>query len=233
MNYYIIVLVIAIIVLLYILYRFFNNTGKALQANANLNTVNSTPISISDTSTRYAYGIWVYVNSWTNSNASKTIFHRNTSADPSSSTNKPSIHLYLDSNTPTLKLKISQNSTAAPTDITMTSNFPIQKWCYVCISVDGQYVDSYIDGKLVKSSLLNYPLTSINSTEKIYLGSSSTNDIYLAGFYHWINPLTPQEVWNNYLKGNGGNPISNLFASIGVGVTLFKNNVEQTNVRIL
>lgn len=33
--------------------------------------------------------------------------------------------------------------------------FPLQKWVYVCVAITGSSIDVYLDGKLVKSSILN------------------------------------------------------------------------------
>jgi len=35
--------------------------------------------------------------------------------------------------------------------ILITNNYPIQKWCYIVISVDNNFIDCYLDGKLVLS----------------------------------------------------------------------------------
>lgn len=223
MNYYIFGLIIIIFVLMYILYRFFNNSGTKLTANANLNNTNITPIKVNDTAIRFAYGVWIYVNSWNTSNK-KTIFARG-------NVDNQTVKLYLDDSTPTLKLDIL-TATGSIKTIEMTTNFPVQKWCFACFSVDSKYIDCYIDGKLVKSVLLDNVVKTPNSSDNVFIGDNVTNDIYLAGFYHWTNPLTPQEVWSKYINGNGKNAISKLFASYGLGVFMLKDNVEQTSFRI-
>ena len=38
-----------------------------------------------------------------------------------------------------------------PTVVKLTQNFPLKKWTYVTISVDNSYIDSDIDGKLIRS----------------------------------------------------------------------------------
>jgi hypothetical protein len=231
MNYYIVVLVVVIVIILYVLYRYFKNSGKRLTANVDLNKTNHTPIPITDTSTRFAYGVWIYVNSWDTKADSKHIFYRSVLNQPHS------FRLILDKNNPILYVDLSQNkvgsSTVATEQIPITTNFPMQKWCYVCISVDGKYVDCYLDGKLVKSVLLQDTVKTPGSSDVINIGSTTDkNDILLAGFYHWTHPLTPQDVWEKYSSGNGGNFLSNLIASIGVRFSIFKNNVEEVNIRM-
>lgn len=236
MNYVLIVTIIIIIVLFYILWRYFSNTGTKLIANTNLNTVQTTAIKINDTSVQYAYGIWIYVNSWTpgsiagSTNKNKIIFSR--APDLSKRANNYSTCLYLDDVSPTLYLDITQTGTTTTPPITISSNFPIQKWCYVAFSVNNQYVDCYLDGKLVKSVYLSGPLKPIDTNGGIFLGSSTANDIYLNRFYHWANPLTPQDVWSNYLSGNGSNPLSALTNTIGFGFAFYRDNVESSTFRL-
>jgi len=241
MNYVLIITIIIIIVLLYVLWRYFSNTGTNISSNTNLNTIQTTPIPVSDRSVQYAYGVWIYVNSWTpgtggSSGPKKVIFSR--ASDANSRDSSYTTCLYLDNVSPILYLDIAQNGTGTPPGtvtppITISSNFPIQKWCYVAFSVNNQYVDCYLDGKLVKSVYLSGTLKSIESTGGIYVGSSTTpSDIYLNRFYHWANPLTPQDVWRNYLNGNGNNPLSALTNTIGFGFAFYRNNVETSTLRV-
>ena len=244
MNYVLIVTIIIIIVLFYVLWRYFSNTGTKLIANTNLNTIQTTAIKINDTSVQYAYGVWIYVNSWNpgssggSNNMNKIIFSR--AQESNSRISGYSTCLYLDDVSPTLYLDIAQNGTTIAQNgttktppITISSNFPIQKWCYVAFSVNNQYVDCYLDGKLVKSVYLSGTIQTIDSKGGVFLGSPlQPNDIYLNRFYHWANPLTPQDVWSNYLSGNGSNPLSALTNTIGFGFAFYRDNVESSTFRL-
>lgn len=234
MNYFLIITIAIIIILLYILWKYFSNTGTNLVKNTNLNIVQSTPIPINNTSVQYAYGVWVYVNSWkqdTPSGPKKTIFSRSNNSSKWDDVGNYTTCLYLDPVSPTLYLDIAQNG--ANTPITISTNFPIQKWCYVAFSVNNQYVDCYLDGKLVKSVYLQKTITTPALKDAVYIGSStSVNDIYINSFYHWANPLTPQQVWSNYLNGNGTSPMAALSNSFGFGFAFYKNNVETSTYRL-
>jgi hypothetical protein len=226
MNYYVIILIVVIIVLLFILYRYFNNSGKRLIAKADLNKTNHQAIKVNDTSTRFAYGVWIYVNSW-DVTSIKQIFYR-----------ENNIKLYLAKDSPTLYVDLTQNvatttpASSATPPIEISTNFPVQKWCYVCVNVDGRYVDCYVDGKLVKSVLLQNTILTPVSSKDVYIGDTDAHNILLADFHHWTNSITPQDVWSKYVSGNGGSYFSNLFASYGLGFSVLKDNVEQTNLRV-
>ncbi len=236
MDVFLAVIIAIIILLLYVLWRYFSNLGTKLAANTNLNTLNATPIKVTDTSVQYAYGVWIYVNSWaagTKDSPKKTIFSRsNTQSNTRDIYGNYTTLLYLDPVSPTLYLDLAQSGATKAEPIVMTTNFPVQRWCYVTFSANNQYVDCYIDGKLVKSVHLNKPLTVPRTTDNVYVGSlQTTSDIYINQLYHWANPLTPQQVWSNYLSGNG-NPFGLFTNNIGMGFTFYKDNVENSTFRL-
>ena len=151
MNYYImtpvtIILSIIIIVLVYVLYAYLTGTVTSLKPAASLKTIVPPILQIEGAqNTRYGYSIWAYVNTW-NNNSPKTIFSRS-----------ENIKVYLDNTSPTLKVDLAMNEKNDTTDETIyetmvvTTNFPLQKWVSIAVSVDNQFVDVYLDGKLVKS----------------------------------------------------------------------------------
>lgn len=238
MNGIAIILAIVVILLFYILYRFFMLKSTELTSTASLLDSNpSIPIVNKPTSTRYSYGIWIYVNSW-DSSIDKTIFER---------TNN--IKLYFSKAAPVLKCDISMNNgstTASSTTLEITDNFPLQKWVHIVTSVDNQYLDAYLDGKLVKSGRLyneavvvNNVTTSPESTPKtpgdepIVIGSGTTYDAYIAKFNHWALPLDPQTVWSTYSEGNGQSGMNNYISSYGIDLSILKDNVEQSKYSLL
>jgi hypothetical protein len=236
MDIFLAVVIAIVILLLYILWRYFSNLGTKLSTNTNLNSLNTTPIKIANTSVQYAYGVWIYVNSWapgTVKSPKKTIFSRSSKTDNTRDVyGNYTTLLYLDPVSPTLYLDVAQSGATEPKPIVMTTNFPVQRWCYVAFSVNNQYVDCYIDGKLVKSVHLDKALTVPQPSDSVYIGSPQmTSDIYINRLFHWANPLTPQQVWSNYLSGNG-NPFSLITNNIGMGFTFYKDNVENSTFRI-
>jgi hypothetical protein len=78
--------------------------------------------------------------------------------------------LYLDSITATLKMKIllesEKASSVAIDDVIITDSFPIQKWTHITVSVDSQYCDMYVDGKLSKS--IKYSSTPVQPQELLF-----------------------------------------------------------------
>lgn len=246
MNGIAIILAIVVILLFYILYRFFMLKSTELTSTASLLDSNpSIPIENKPTSTRYSYGIWIYVNSW-DSSIKKTIFER---------TNN--IKLYFADTAPVLKCEITMDDgktlatgeSAPTTTLEITDNFPIQKWVHIVTSVDNQYLDAYLDGKLIKSGRLYTDSVAADTTagttavsestpktpgnEPMVLGSGTTYDAYIAKFNHWSLPLDPQTVWSTYKEGNGQSGMNNYISSYGIDLSILKNNVEQSKYSLL
>lgn len=246
MNAVAIILAIIVILLFYILYRFFMIKSTELSSTASLMDQNpSIPIENKPTSTRYSYGIWIYVNSW-NSSIQKTIFER---------TNN--IKLYFADTAPVLKCDISMDdgqtlaagASAPITTLEITDNFPIQKWVHIVTSVDNQYLDAYLDGKLIKSGRLYSEAVTADTTtsttaspestpktpadEPMVIGGGTTYDAYIAKFNHWSLPLDPQTVWSVYKEGNGQGGMNNYISSYGIDLSILKDNIEQSKYSIL
>jgi hypothetical protein len=225
MEWPVIVLGIIIIILIYVLYVYFVSKSSVISKSANLKEGNSEPVTAitSGQSTRYAYGIWVYVNTW-DSTRKKTIFSR-----------KNNIHLYLAADEPSLYCSITclskDGSSLDEQTILVTDNFGVQKWVYIVISSDNTIVDAYVDGKLVNSTKL---VTSPNQPETAKVAPiiyGSGWDCYVAGLQNWKAPIGPQEAWDNYMDGNS-NALSQFFGSYSLNLAVDKDNVQQSSYTI-
>ena len=234
-----IILGIVIILLIYVLYKYFSKSSSSLGALMDLSTTSSSvPLITKDkvvnsTSARFSYGIWVYINTW-DTTLTKNIFYRQNST----TTTKYDIRLYLDPNSPTLYCDFytqqtttssgTTTSTPGTETVAITSNFPIQKWVYIIVSVDSKLVDTYIDGKLITSQELP-ALPNVTDTD-IYVGNFKA---YAAQFQRWTSPMDPQTAWKNYMSGNGGSALTKMFSSYGIDISFKKDNVEQNKFKLL
>ena len=103
-------------------------------------------------------------------------------------------------------------------------SFPIQQWCCFVLSVDSnKLVDSYINGKLVKSHQLESAETISSTTDssKIEQGELKENNvIYIAKFERIPKTMDPATAWKAYQDGNGGDFISKMFSSYGLSLRL-------------
>ena len=199
-----IILGIVLIILLYILYKYMTTDNSLLQEYVSLNDTQAVITTLEKARTpRYAYGLWIYVNEW-DSSTEKTIFKRD-----------GNMEVVLDATTASCVVKI-KTGTEATTEhpIQITDNFPLQKWIHLIVSVDNEYVDCYIDGKLVRSARVYTPpassggtalLPSIppEATTGVQLGDGTAFNAYVTKFKRWIYPINPQTAYSEYMAGNG------------------------------
>jgi len=221
MNYLIIGLGVLIILLIYILYQYFTKKDSVLTKEGSLKTAipNITNID-KPTSSRYAYGIWIYVNTW-DPTQEKTIFSR-----------AENLQLYLDKSSPSLKCRVKMSNEEVgkmSEEIIITDNFPLQKWTHIIVSVDNQFVDTYLDGKLVKSQRFFNPEGNIMPLVPGKEGNISFGqfDAYVKDFKRWTQPMDPQTALNEFIKGSEFGAVEKVFANDGVDISILKNNELQ------
>jgi hypothetical protein len=205
-------IIIAIIVVGVYFFISFNTSNKLI-VTKNLNEINA-PIKITNqpNGTRSAIAVWIYITSW-NKLVEKEILQL-----------PGKYRLYLEAKLPILHADIYTNGETKK--ITITLNFPIQKWTYITLSMDNAFIDCYIDGKLIKSIQLEDPQGN-NTDPLLYIGGKPPvlHDIVVNNIKRWTEPQTPQNIYNEYINGNGNYFFSNSFAAYGLQLHLLKNNV--------
>lgn len=217
-----IILGVALIIILYIV--FFYMTAKDSLADRLDLAQTQTPILATSLtkpeSAKYSYELWLYVYG-TKENATSTggnyIFYRN-GTDPNDATKK-NIGLKLTSTNPSLTLEYTK--TNSKQTIQITDNLPLQSWVHVIISVDNTYIDIYMNGKLVKS--IKDAIDTPSDSNPVTFEVSKT---YLAKFNRTAAPIDPQTAWNNYLSGNGENPIKKYTGDYNLSLSFKKGEKD-------
>jgi hypothetical protein len=145
--------------------------------------------------------------------------------------------------------------------MTVINNVPLQTWVHLAFSLNGQTLDTYLNGKLIKTDLVSATAYKVPSSQDVItLGgsnikptacgtatssapgcSSSYGDKLTAnpGFSGWMTQFQyapagsdPQSIWNIYQQGNGTNMFSNFFGNYGLSVALTNNGVAQNTISI-
>lgn len=218
-------LVLAIIVILLLLYVIF----KALTTNyTTLGTMQkwatSTIITGSNLPNSFkantAISIWFYIKKWVS--GTKVVEFQNASS-------AAIFQVQFKANTNTIQIfPRSDKSSGDDCDI---AEFPLQKWVNLIISFNGSAMDVYVDGKLVKSCVVNNG-SKLSETQKIILGDSSkVDDIgFITNVKLKASPIAPQEAWDIYSQGFGGSPWSDLLNKYKVKLSFIVDNQEQASV---
>jgi hypothetical protein len=224
MNYKLLFLGIFLgIVLSGITYWFYNNVynsdsssgGGGVNYNKNYLLDGALTIPISRfklknfNANRFCIELWLFVNpnallAITNE-GSLNIF---TIGDTNTNTNKVSLNL---SNDTTLKIMINGD------EYVVTSNFFLQKWEQVIISIDQHLVDLYLDGKLMQSNISSNTITIPTDKDTISFKSYKPySDIYVSGMNVNTTAMDPKTALNNY---NTGKRILNKGTQISIALT--------------
>jgi len=231
MNYSSVVFWVSTILVLYIIYLYYMSINTPVVNSTTLTIQNADvliPANVNAASSRYSYGIWMYVNTWDNTVVKPIILRDQTVPGA-----VPQISIYLDKTSPILWATIAPSNSGVVPPMSITDSFPIQKWTYVFVSVDTQYVDMYIDGKLVKSMKLPYiPAPPAINASPIHIGKGSdgryvSSDVFLTKLQWWPSAFSPQAVWNEYLKGNNNSMFG--WFPYTANVSISKGNVVQAS----
>jgi hypothetical protein len=217
MNYTLVILGIVLLLVIYILYKVLDEKSRRVASKMDLKVSNQS-VAVENTgkadSARYYISTWIYVNNLPDSDT--TIYKLENSSTKY-------LELLLTSSA-VLKYKIMDTQPREQT-YTIMSNFPLQKWVNIIISVDNDTVDLYIDGKLIRSHKVEKGIQQIEKTgTNIIFGSPV--DAYLAKMERQPNAMDPTNAWNKYMEGNGGNYFSKMFANYGGNFTLTKDDLD-------
>ena len=114
--------------------------------------------------------------------------------------------------------------------IIVTDNFPVQTWVHLIVSVDNAYIDTYVNGKLTKSILEQDGILAPSSTAPMAFGVAAGTS--LAKFTRYTTPIDPQTAWDKYSAGNGSNKLAKYLGTLGMDVSLKKDNIEYSKLNI-
>ena len=106
------------------------------------------------------------------------------------------------------------------------TNIPIQKWCCLIVSFYGRTCDVYLDGKLIRTCVMD-GVAKVDKDADMYItpgiqaGKGSFKG-WTSNYNFFPNSVNPQQAYDFYKKGFGGNWLSNLL-NMEVKVTFSKN----------
>jgi hypothetical protein len=255
----IVLLILALIVIYYVI-KHFMKKNKVLSTTTSASTMQTISASnfqnsggdSSTGSTNFTYSIWVYINDWNYKYGEiKPILGRMSKSSSSSSSSVeglsgsgpcPLIVLGALSNNLEIFLSTFASSTSdtSPTvdDSTgqnvsrsVVNNIPIQKWVNILISVYGKTMDIYIDGKLVKTVLLE-GVPKINNDADVYITPKGGFSGYTSKLQYFSDATDPQKAYNIYLAGPGGSIFSNLSSGYQLQMSLVQNGQVNGTITI-
>jgi hypothetical protein len=230
-----ILVAIVVCLLIYIVYKYVTSdvhmlTGlvsgeqmqkveaSALPADANGNTVN------------FTYSIWFFIDDWNYKYGEKKVIFGRMTKDGNDLAPCPVVTLQPVQNVATIELQVAKDALPLTHTVAIPS-IPIQRWVNLTISTNTGIMDVYMDGKLIRTSMLpGVPLISPNAP--VYVTPDGGFSGWTSNFQYWANSIGPNDAWHIYKKGYGGSWLSNIFGRYSVKVSVMEGDTEESSFTI-
>ena len=207
-------------------------------------------------STDYTYSFWIYINDYNqNYGDKKMILERKSSQTGQGVYYFPQIYLGEYQNdihfkisksgatvtSPTKKEDCSEknmdfDSTALPPKCVIrhheivVQNIPLQKWSHVIMTKSGSTIDIYIDGKLVKTSIMDSTAYTPDPIADITLtGTPKGFAGYLSKVLYQAGAVNTREAYQMYKEGYGGGGIGSFFNRFKLKFAFMQDNQEKSS----
>jgi hypothetical protein len=243
MNLTNILIIVAVLLLLYTLIRYIftdANTLSTISSATVLQKIDAStlvPGSVANSS-NFTYSIWIYINDWNYKyGETKIVYGRlgQVSDTPdislasiSAAQPCPAVVLGPIENNLDILMEVypgvstTEESTIHTCSVT---NIPIQKWVNLLISVYGRTLDVYLDGKLVKTCVLQ-GVAKINQDANVFVTPAGGFAGWTAKFQYYPISTDPQTAWNIYKAGYNSSWMTNLFGNYEIKVSFTNNGNE-------
>jgi len=225
MNAKLVLAVVVILLLLYVIFKALTTTYTSLgtmQKWENETTLQGSNLP-SNFKANTAISVWFYIKKW--SDSAKVIHFKKV--------DQIIFQVQFKIGTNTIQIFPRSGASASGEDCEI-SDFPLQKWVNLIISFNGSAMDVYVDGKLVKSCVVDGG-SKLSDTTSIVLGDASkkppTHDVgFITNVKLKSTPIAPQEAWDIYSQGFGGSPWSDILNKYKVKLSFIVDNQEQTSI---
>lgn len=224
-NLHTIILTIVTLLVLYLVYMyFFSNSATTLvkmQDARGQSTVSPSSLQ-SGTTSDYTFSIWFYINDWNyRIGQDKVIFERRATSENKAC---PSVSLGANTNNLTVTIETYTKSGETKASTCVITDVPIQRWTNFIMSVNGRALDLYIDGKLVKTCILEGPPKTFNNTP-INICPNGGFSGYVSTFQYVAKSINPSEAYNMYKQGYGGSSsLTGMFNKYRFKVSFMEDN---------
>lgn len=238
MNLLTIFVFVLIIILIYTVYKLM--TKKTISVSDLSDASKTILIPASKTegkssgNNNYGYSVWLYVEAWKTSGQLLTNKNVITRCNPSGI---PLFEMYLDNEQNDLMLDMSDSNGIPIETSCVIRNVQLQKWINITMSIYGNTVDLYLDGKLVRTCIMASMPASLSSGDNLYIGGGydidSANKLIpkdgdLEGFISNVvyknDYFSPEEAWNIYSTGYSGAGMFNFLSSYKLNFSITNNN---------
>jgi hypothetical protein len=237
MNLLTIFVFVLIIVLIYTVYKLLTKSTTTVSDLSDASKTVVVPASKTEGNStgnnNYGYSVWLYIETWKTSGQSlrnKNIISR---CNPSG---LPLFQMYLDNNQNDLMVVMSDSKGVPMNTSCVIRNVQLQKWINITMSIYGNTVDLYLDGKLVRTCIMQSMPASLSSGDNLYVGGGydlvsnklvpKDGDLegYISNVVYKGDYFSPEDAWNIYRTGYSGAGMFNFLSSYKLNFSITNNN---------
>lgn len=217
-----VVIFIILIVLIYVLYKLLSKTTTKVSGFSDASiTING---ASQPKTQNNAFSFWFYISSWT-SGQKQPLIRLNQGAASYMSAK-------LDEANNTLIIEIKSTTTPVATVATVNiTDIRLQKWNHIIISVNGNVVDVYLDGKLVKTKIASSIPSTTTSEFNPTIGGSGNKGFISSALYK-NDYITPEEAWNIYSMGYTGAGLFDFVNRYKLNFSITKDDQEAVSFSV-
>jgi len=234
MNLLTIFIFVLIIVLIYMVYKLMTNPSVTVSDLSDASKSIMIPASKTEPNStgnnNYGYSVWLYVDAWRTSGQSLINKNIITRTDGGA---VPLFMMVLDNAQNNLNVMIRGNESTPCT----IRNVQLQKWINITMSVYGNTLDLYLDGKLVRTCIMQNMPASLSSSDDLFVGGGynmdSTSRItptdgdlegFISNVVYKPDYFSPEEAWDIYSQGYSGAGMFNFLHSYRLNFSITNNN---------
>lgn len=244
--------VVIVVILLYIIWSYLFTSMKILmsfQKGTKLTSMSLNSV-VDHSKNNFSFSVWAYIDEWSvNYGTAKNILAIKT---PSPSTSPCFFAIYFSKTTNDLNIFVEQTNPSSAQSSTRSSsttgenvfnslnatcsvtNFPLQTWVNISVSVYNRAIDLYIDGKLIRTCSMTTVASPITTGSEIFIGGSAPveSNVHIPGFSGFIasvvyspDVFSPKDVWDIYSRGYTNSAFNlNALKRYKVELALLKDN---------
>ena len=228
-----VVIGILIVVVIYLVYQLLfakkeTSLTNSIMSAKRSQTISSDDIPVNKSTSNYAYSVWIYVNNWDDGYGNEKVILERMSPNGEVA---PGIYLAPITNDILIKSSLEDGNTDSGQEHLCTlANIPLQKWVHLVVSLNTRALDVYLDGKLVRTCLLEGVAAS-NKNSDLKITPNGGFDGFTSRIKYVPDRINPQQAYDLYKQGPGGDGMlgANKYK---VRVALMEDNQETSSFEI-
>jgi hypothetical protein len=233
-----VLIAVAVVLVLFFIVNWMTGSGAYKLSGMNDGrkevVINADTLPVNKNTNNYTYSTWIYVNDWNYKfGDEKTILERKDAASGACPAIKlGGIQNNLIISTAVYPADAKDISGAAPISHTCNvPNVPLQKWVNIIASLNGRTMDVYINGKLTRTCVLP-GVAKVDQTAPVKVSPNGGFNGWTSSTTYRAFPINPQDAWNIYSEGYGGNWFANLFSKYKLRVSVIEDNISRTSFEL-